>query len=273
MRDDSQLYDLYDEVDQDARPGKLGAAIAATVSLAVLALVVVWAYRLGVRDAAEVPVIRAVEGPTRVRPEDPGGAQFEHQGRAVYDALGGPSRDAPDVALAPPPERLAPGDLSAAERAAPPPSPPPAVEAAVEVDRLVAAVLGEEAAAAPAAAPATVVMPSPRPAAAVARPAEAAAPAVAAAPSSPVQVSALGGAEIQLGAYLSESDALRMWSTIRERNGDILGGREPIVAPLQGETRTLYRLRAGPFASVAEAREFCAALQARGEDCLVSGPR
>jgi hypothetical protein len=272
MRDDSQLYGLYDEVDQDARPGKLGAAIAATVSLAVLALVVVWAYRLGVRDAAEVPVIRAVEGPMRVRPEEPGGAQFEHQGRAVYDALGGASQPEPEVATAPPPERLAPEDLSVDERTAPPPPPP--VEAAVEVDQLVAAVLGEEAAAAPQApAAATGLMPTPRPVAGAPRPAAPAAATISAVPTAPVEVAALGGAEIQLGAYLSEADALRMWGVILQRNGDLLGGREPIVAPLQGDTRTLHRLRAGPFASVAEAREFCAALQARGEDCLVSGPR
>jgi hypothetical protein len=269
MRDDSQLYDVYDDVGSDAPRSRLGAAVMATVSLAVLAMVVVWAYRLGVRDAAEVPVIRAVEGPMRVRPEEPGGAQFEHQGRAVYDALGGASQPAPELATAPPPERLAPEDLSVDERTAPPPPPP--VEAAVEVDQLVAAVLGEEAAAAPQApTAASGVMPTPRPGAAAAR---AAAPASAAVPAAPVEVTALGGAEIQLGAYLSEADALRMWRVILERNGDLLGGREPVVAPLQGETRTLYRLRAGPFASIAEAREFCAALQARGEDCLVSGPR
>jgi hypothetical protein len=94
-----------------------------------------------------------------------------------------------------------------------------------------------------------------------------------AAPAAPVQTAALGDAEVQLGAYLSEADALRMWETISTRNGDLLGGRQPMIAPLQGATRMLYRLRAGPFASTEEARGLCVALQARGEDCLVAGPR
>lgn len=271
MRDDSQLYEVYDDVDAEGPPSRIGAAVAATASLLVLALVVVWAYRLGVRDAAEVPVIRAVEGPARVRPEDPGGAQFEHQGRAVYGALSGEPAAPAEFALAPPPERLAPEDLSQAEREAPPPPAPEAApEMAAEVDQLVAAVLGEEPAAADGTAPAAILPPA-RPSADAAP--AASATAMPAAPAAPVETAALGGAEIQLGAYLSEADALRMWSTISARNGDLLGGRQPTIAPLEGATRVLYRLRAGPFASTAEARDFCLALQARGEDCLVQGPR
>ncbi|MFN3613101.1 MAG: SPOR domain-containing protein, partial [Rubrimonas sp.] len=108
MRDDSQLYDLYEvEDDADQRPSRLGAAIAATAALALLAGVVTWSYRLGVRDANEVPVIRAAEGPSRVRPEDPGGAQFEHQGRAVYGAMSGAVPAPAEITLAPAPESLA----------------------------------------------------------------------------------------------------------------------------------------------------------------------
>jgi hypothetical protein len=267
MRDDSQLYEVYNDVDADGPPSRLGAAVAAGVSLLVLTLVVVWAYRLGVRDAAEVPVIRAVEGPSRVRPEDPGGRQFEHQGRAVYGAVSGETAAPVEPALAPPPERLADEDVSQAERAAPAPEAAP--EMAAEVDQLIAAVLGEEAPAVEGAAPAAILPPS-RPAALAAAVSTTVMPAV---PAAPVETAALGGSEIQLGAYLSEADALRMWDTISARNGDLLGGRQPSIAPLEGATRVLYRLRAGPFASTAEAREFCLALQARGEDCLVQGPR
>ncbi|PIP98363.1 MAG: hypothetical protein COW75_00120, partial [Rhodobacterales bacterium CG18_big_fil_WC_8_21_14_2_50_71_9] len=35
---------------------------------------------------------------------------------------------------------------------------------------------------------------------------------------------------------------------------------------------TLYRLRAAPFADMAEARALCAALRSRGEDCLLVEP-
>lgn len=287
MRDESQLYDLYEEVDQGARPSRLGAALAAGVSLALLAVVVFWTYRLGVRDAYEVPVIRAVEGPARLRPEDPGGARFEHQGRAVYDALGGSGVEAAAVGLAPVAEPLAAEDVSAAERAAlqppalqppaatPRPSQPeiaatPAPTSADEVDRLVANVLGAlgaapaEPAAAPANAPATIA-PTPRPAAGAA----------AAAPAATVETASLPapavGPLIQLGAYLSASDAARMWDAFSSRNGDLLAGRMPVIALLEDGSRTLYRLRAGPFDSLEEAGRLCAALGARGEDCMVPG--
>jgi hypothetical protein len=93
-----------------------------------------------------------------------------------------------------------------------------------------------------------------------------------AAPPGSVEVAALGGAQIQLGAYLSPEDAMAMWPTLLRRYPDLLGGREPSVAPLVGTNRTLHRLRAGPFASIADAQSFCAALRERGADCLVAGP-
>ena len=47
----------------------------AIVFLGLVAVMGIWAWRLGTRDAAEVPVIRAMAGPSRVEPEDPGGLQ------------------------------------------------------------------------------------------------------------------------------------------------------------------------------------------------------
>jgi hypothetical protein len=88
-----------------------------------------------------------------------------------------------------------------------------------------------------------------------------------AAPASPFQP---GTPAIQLGAYLSAEVAQTMWRTLAARNGDLLAGREPVVNPIVGSTRTLYGLRAAPFATMAEAQGLCAALRARNEDCLVT---
>ena len=279
MRDESQIYDAYDVDAGGARRSRLGAAVGAFVSLAVLAGVVVWAYRLGVRDATDVPVVRAVEGPMRVRPDDPGGAQAAHQGRAVYDVMADAPPPLETIVIAPPPERLSAEDVGSFARAAPPPArqPEPAQASisdaiASEVDGLVAAVLGVSAPEAPAVAGSVAIArapaPAPRPAA-VRVAARADAPA-AAAPAAPVV--AVDGPQVQLGAYLSEADALRMWRGFRARNGDLLAGRAPAVAPLVGANRTLYRLRAAPFADMAEARALCAALRSRGEDCLLVEP-
>ena len=81
----------------------------AAVFLGLVAGLGLWSYRLGTRDAAEVPIIRAMEGPTRVEPADPGGLRAAHQGLEVNGVLAGepaqvdPSAakvEAPAVALA-----------------------------------------------------------------------------------------------------------------------------------------------------------------------------
>ncbi len=300
MRDE-QHFDVYRDVSErdpaDARSARgraLRAALAAVVSLAVTGTVVVWAYRLGVRDAYEVPVVRAIEGPSKIRPDEPGGARFAHQGRAVYDAVSGaPADAAAGVTLAPGPEALTEEDAPMALAGSPAPTPvPPAAAAPVdpvvvapldataeEVDQLVAAVLSDspETGSAPLAAEASSrsAAPAPRPrerVAALEPQTPAAAPPSAAPPAAAPPAATPAGPQVQLGAYLSEADALRFWTGIRARNGDLLAGRQPSVAPLVGTNRTLYRLRAEPFADVAEARALCAALRERREDCLIPGP-
>ena len=72
---------------------------AATVSLALIAGVGVWGYRLLVRDVTGIPVVEASGGPMRVAPEDPGGALADHQGLAVNAVAG-------QGTAAPPPERV-----------------------------------------------------------------------------------------------------------------------------------------------------------------------
>jgi hypothetical protein len=109
MRDDAYIDDHIESTTRTPLMRALGAGAGAVVSVALLAGIVVWAYRLGSQDAREVPVIRAAEGPTRIAPEDPGGVRFEHQGLAVYESISGREQD-PEIALAPGAERPAASD-------------------------------------------------------------------------------------------------------------------------------------------------------------------
>lgn len=85
----------------------------AATSIALILGVVVWGYKLAVRDVSGVPVIRAIEGPARIAPEDPGGDLARHVGLSVNEVAGkgvaspGPER----VILAPAPEGLSQDDL------------------------------------------------------------------------------------------------------------------------------------------------------------------
>lgn len=76
----------------------------ALVSLALIAGVGVWGYKLMVRDVSGIPIVRAADGDMRVRPENPGGLLAEHQGLAVNEiaANGLAAGPVDQVTLAPP---------------------------------------------------------------------------------------------------------------------------------------------------------------------------
>ncbi|MEM9010818.1 MAG: SPOR domain-containing protein [Pseudomonadota bacterium] len=127
------------DVDATAGTGGLGALVAqvarwigALVSLTLVLGLIVWAYRLGQRDASEVPVIKAMAGAARIAPEDPGGLQAAHQGLAVNEVVATRrvAEPAEDVTLAPPAETVAEEDLPVAALTEPE-TPVPPIEAEV----------------------------------------------------------------------------------------------------------------------------------------------
>ncbi len=106
-----------------AQAGTLATVLNWTGALLSLGLVVglsVWGYRMAVREVSGVPVIRALEGPMRLPPEDPGGRRVAHQGLAVNRiAAEGAAAPAPDrIALAPRPLDIGETDRPAEPRGA-----------------------------------------------------------------------------------------------------------------------------------------------------------
>jgi len=88
--------------------GKWANISGAVVSLALIAGLSVWGYKLLMRDVTGVPVVQAMEGAFRVAPEDPGGMRAPHQGLAVNEiaAVGEAGGPVEEVTLAPPPMAL-----------------------------------------------------------------------------------------------------------------------------------------------------------------------
>lgn len=86
----------------------------AVTSLALVIGLGIWGYKLAVRDVNGVPVIRAMDGPMRVSPADPGGEIADHQGLSVNDvAEAGIATPPPEkLVLAPRPMELAAEDVS-----------------------------------------------------------------------------------------------------------------------------------------------------------------
>jgi len=71
---------------------------------------------------------------------------------------------------------------------------------------------------------------------------------------------------VQLAASRSEENIRRDWSNYQKNFSDVFDGLDASVERAEvGEDKTVwYRLRVGPFASVASAKELCETLSARG---------
>jgi hypothetical protein len=269
----------------------------AIVFLGLVAMMGTWAWRLGTRDAAEVPVIKAMAGPSRVSPDDPGGLQAAHQGLEVNAVLAGQPAPAPRVEpAARPPEVLtaddapqgelvlaAPavlaervlneaGELPMPEEAVEGLAPVVAVEALAPVPDAPPALEGAEAPAAagprPMSRPRNLVVARAKtePVAAPPRPAAA----QAAPPPAVREVSSArpGTRMVQLGAYDSEEMTRRAWLRLVAANPDLLASKSLYVERTTSNARVFYRLRATGFESTDQTRVMCESLRSRGIDCI-----
>jgi hypothetical protein len=122
--------------------------IGAALSLALIAGLGYWAYQLVVRDVTGVPVVRALEGPMRIAPEDPGGSTAAYQGLAVNAIAAEGTAEAPAdlVVLAPVEVSLTAEDRAMSALLPDAPAAPIAEVAArplSAIDLAVAAALGE----------------------------------------------------------------------------------------------------------------------------------
>ena len=83
-----------------------GGSVALIIGLGI------WGYKLAVRDVSGIPVVRALEGPLRISPANPGGEVTMHQGLSVNAvAASGIARPLPEtLTLAPKSAELASED-------------------------------------------------------------------------------------------------------------------------------------------------------------------
>ncbi len=302
----------YNDYSQSSRV-PLGATVSAVTNWAgaVLSLVLVaglayWGYQLLVRDVTGVPVVRALEGPMRIAPEDPGGDRAAYQGLAVnaIAAEGVAEEPAERVVLAPPEPEFTEEDLPMAALLPDTSEEPlPVVEARAvsATDLAVAAALAESplltlasasveavpvfggAEVSPDAIPADTpgVAVSPRP---VPRPEglsemrlaslEVDDAVLASAPGSapgldadPATI-AEGERLVQLGAFPTEEFAREEWNRITTRFGEFMTGKQRVIQEAEAGGRVFYRLRVLGFEDLSDSRRFCAVLVAGDASCI-----
>ena len=261
-----------------------------------------WGYRLAVRDVAGVPVMRAMVGPMRIAPADPGGNQASNQGLSV-NAVAATGTSAPladQITLAPRPVELLPGDTSVAGSSGLADSDTTPVTLAIsglaspggEASLLISEVAPLEEGAAqlidvasgtavdvadadpetPPGGSGLSVRPQPRPASLTSADSVVSDVTSVAAPGPATEIDpaalATGTRLAQLGAFDTPDLARQKFATLQGQFGDLMAGKAMVIQAAQSGGRSFYRLRAHGFDGDDEARRFCAALQAEDADCI-----
>lgn len=101
------------DAERGARAGLFVQFSGAALSLALLVGMGVWGYQLIMRDVNGIPVVRAMDGPMRLTPENPGGELALNTGLAVNEVVGQGEAAPPEelLILAPPTPDLTREDL------------------------------------------------------------------------------------------------------------------------------------------------------------------
>ncbi|WP_394694252.1 SPOR domain-containing protein [Hyphobacterium sp.] len=278
MSDRDTDYPLgeYDEDDEtfdareDSRRGPLLLTTAAAVF--VLFIAVVWsAYQQGVRDRDEPSRIMADATPYRERPADPGGTETPDLDIEAYERISGdtsgdggatpragpeePVEDSGRPALRleeTTPDQTTSGtsDSGSAETNVAVNTPPPQRTEPERTEPAQTVELAETPVSTP---PVTSPANETPDTSAI-----------------PVPTSS-GGWVVQIGSFRTEDEAESAWVNFITGYSDISAGASPDIQSAEIEGRgTYHRLRIAAFAGRDEASAFCAALQARGQDCYAT---
>ncbi|WP_375548760.1 SPOR domain-containing protein [Oceanicaulis alexandrii] len=253
-------YDTYDaREDEQDRRGWLFLGASAVVFILFVA-VVYNTFQLGVRERGENPVITADAEPYRVAPEDPGGYEAPDQDLSAYELREGESDQAETET---PPARTVSEEPVTQQPAASETELP-----ALQVETASADALDPPAERAPDPEPEPVraepVRPDPAPAPAQPAPAQTE-------PRTQSVMQTEGAYVAQIGAFRSREDAEAGWVAFTSRFSDLAIGRAPDIQRADlGDRGVFHRLRVAAFTSREDAAQFCAALDARGQACLVA---
>ena len=236
-----------DRADEYSRPDRRLPTIFLTVlAMAVFAGGLWFAYVQGTRHPVvtaqgdAVPLIRADDRPTKVKPDQPGGMAIPDQNVSLYNEKTG---GAPVEKLLPPPEQ-------------PMPRPAPGVKEATTPAPLTAAPATQPAQ--PEAKASAKVTPKP----AAVGPAKPAAT-VAAAPGGKVQ--------LQLASLRSPEAAREDWARLKRENPDLLGKLTAVAVRTDlGDKGIYYRILAGSFGDAAAAEKLCGELKRRNLGCVLA---
>jgi cell division septation protein DedD len=254
-------------------------AVAAVLGFAV---VLVYAYNKGKQGSTggTPPVIQPQEGPSKIRPENPGGMKVPNRDKEVFTRLETDKQTGGVERLLPPPE----------DPMAPPAPSPGAVQEEFAKMAPSASTGGNVAVplklaiAPPPAAPKEIQSLSVTPPKSLATP-----PGAKKSPPPPKKTDAKTPAKksksvakpktasttvayrVQIASLRSRAAVQKNWATLKRQHSDLLGklGLSIQSVKLSGGRGTYYRMQAGPITSKSRATALCSSLKKRKQVCIV----
>ena len=279
------------ESDPGAVLGTVTNWAGAAISLGLIVGAVMWGHSLLSRDVSGVPVVKALDGPMREQPLDPGGSQALHQGLSVNQVAAEGIAQAPGdrLVLAPNSVDLTSEDatlsteaIDLATRAATRQNGGAEITAPKPIDLTGFAttspsgkiqkdpVVADGETYGPTREVAGGLRTSLRPRL---RPVAGATVVNAEAPIAPAAINdgsglPVGTRLVQLGAFNSPEIAQAEWQKLQAKFSAYLGDKELVVQKALSGGKVFYRLRAVGFADLSDARRLCSALKAQNADCI-----
>lgn len=244
---------------------RVGHWATAGTSIALVALMAVWAHDTMTREIEGVPVIRAFAGSMRVAPADAGPA-VELALSVGRVAEGNGVAPAPTVVqVAATGTDLSPEDFVAATSSAP--EGESAAEALPDATGVAVMAVMTALQAIPADVPGVARSPRPAGRPAAAKPLRAS---LAPASGQEVDPAALpaGTPLAQLGAFPDAVAARSAWDELAGRHESLLAGRDRMVVEAALAGRVIWRLRVAGFEARGDLVRFCAAMTAAGSECI-----
>ena len=234
----------YAEPERYGRRGRrIMTGLVAVAAVLGFGVVLVYAYNKGREDGTSKvpPVIQAQEGPTKVRPDSPGGMKVPNRDKEVFSRLETEKPEGRVERLLPVPEK--------------PMTPPPPLPVEADLN----GVSPSAGTAAPDASSSVAIEAPP----AVAAPK--------AAPKPAARTASAGSYRIQISALRSRSAVRKSWDALKKRHSDLLGKLSLNIETitLSGGRGTYYRMQAGPLSSNTQAAALCDSLKKRKQSCIV----
>lgn len=290
---------MHIEIDEDSQPIELTAERreiqrsfprsriwVAAIAFAAAGAFTWYAYHQATKAGEQgvAPLIKAEDGPSRVKPDEPGGAP-EPQDSGVYERMASDQPSAPKAeSLLPPPETpvahpattaeaksMAAVAPAAGETTAPIPA-PPAPAAAKPAEQSPPPAMKSVEVPAPSSAKPVETAAKPTDMPAEAKPAEEPKPTEAKATesgSTESKSAASGSYRVQLAALRSQDAADGQWKKLQRTYPDLLSSLSVTVVKVDLTGKgTFFRLQAGALSESA-AKELCSQLKKRKAECIV----